>query len=224
MRHMLRRRRPSPSMIVSLIALVLATTGSAVAAVSFARNAGAVDGRSAFLPKASNSKVAGGLVATTRKGKPGAGKIPAKFLADVQRGNADSFGRLVSVTDNGSDVPTGVTSLGVLGELRVTCRDQNARAGVEDPVTDVTIATNAGADVNVTRQRGAQPPEVFGQTGATVTTLSVAGSNVVRLTVERLGLNYVLDVVVRQERPGTADAACLTYGVSERITNTGSGA
>ena len=37
--------RPSPAMVVSLIALVFAMTGSAAAVVSFARNAGAVDGK-----------------------------------------------------------------------------------------------------------------------------------------------------------------------------------
>ena len=43
-------RRPSPSLVISLIALVLATTGTAVASVSFARfarNADMVDGKHA---------------------------------------------------------------------------------------------------------------------------------------------------------------------------------
>ena len=38
---------PSPAMVVALIALAVAMSGSAVAAVTFARNAGAVDGKSA---------------------------------------------------------------------------------------------------------------------------------------------------------------------------------
>lgn len=222
MRRML-SRRPSPSLVISLIALVFATTGSAVAAVSFARNAGAVDGKSAFLPKTSLDKVAGDVVATTRSGAD-RGKIPNKFLAGVQRGGADSFGRVSAVTDNGSDVPTTISTLFGLGEVRATCRDQNPRPGIEDPVTDITLATAPGADVNVTTQRGGQPPEVFGQAGATVTSTPISGSNTLDLHVERLGSNFALDIVVRQERAGTADSACLVYGYAQRFTDNAAGA
>ena len=62
-------RRPSPSLVISVIALVIATTGSAVAAVSFARNAGAVDGRSAVSASSTLSHAAGRLAATARSGK-----------------------------------------------------------------------------------------------------------------------------------------------------------
>ena len=43
----MRIRRPSPATVLSVVALVMATTGTAVAAVDFARNAGAVDRLSA---------------------------------------------------------------------------------------------------------------------------------------------------------------------------------
>ncbi|HSD79536.1 MAG TPA: hypothetical protein VLB47_02705, partial [Solirubrobacteraceae bacterium] len=59
--------RPSPSLAVSLAALVMASTGTAVAAVTYAQNAGAVDGRSAVGSGASPRRAAGRLVATQRR-------------------------------------------------------------------------------------------------------------------------------------------------------------
>ena len=52
-------RKPSPAMAVSVAALVMASTGSAVAAVSFATNAGAVDHKSAGSATGTNDSVAG---------------------------------------------------------------------------------------------------------------------------------------------------------------------
>src|SRR5215207_1583101 len=71
--------RPSPAMVVALIALVMAMTGSAVAAVNFATNAGAVDGKSAVRAGVTRSFAAGRLVATAADG-PNKGRIPSKFL------------------------------------------------------------------------------------------------------------------------------------------------
>jgi hypothetical protein len=62
-------KRPSPSLVISLIALVMATTGTAIAAVDFARNAGAVDGKSAVSAGSSLSNARGKLVATARGGR-----------------------------------------------------------------------------------------------------------------------------------------------------------
>src|SRR5215211_6305905 len=54
--------RPQPATIISIVALVMASTGSAVAAVSFARNAGAVDGKSAAGSGTTLSHAAGKLI------------------------------------------------------------------------------------------------------------------------------------------------------------------
>ena len=52
-------RRPSPSLILSIVAVVMASAGTSVAAINYARNAGAVDGKSAVSASASNAKAAG---------------------------------------------------------------------------------------------------------------------------------------------------------------------
>src|SRR5215208_4882872 len=79
---LMRISRPSPATVISIIALVMATTGTAVAAVDFARNSGQVDGISAVPASSSNSRAKGNLVATARGGS-NVGQIPHKFLADV---------------------------------------------------------------------------------------------------------------------------------------------
>ena len=61
-------RLPSPAMVVAVIALIVALSGTAIAAVDFARNAGAVDGKSAVGAKASLRSAAGKLVATSTGG------------------------------------------------------------------------------------------------------------------------------------------------------------
>src|SRR5215217_7385643 len=96
-RPSMRIRRPSPGTVISIIALVMATTGTAVAAVDFARNAGAVDRLSAVPASASNSRAKGNLVATARGGS-NVGQIPNKFLADVPETRA--FAVPLAVEDN----------------------------------------------------------------------------------------------------------------------------
>ena len=68
-------RLPSPAMVVAVIALIVALSGTAIAAVDFAHNAGAVDGKSAVFSGASLSQAAGKLVATNRSG-PDKGRLP----------------------------------------------------------------------------------------------------------------------------------------------------
>jgi hypothetical protein len=74
----MRLKRRSPSLVISLIALVMAMSGTAIAAVNFASNAGPVDGKSAVADGALRSQAAGGLVATQRSGDA-KGTIRAKY-------------------------------------------------------------------------------------------------------------------------------------------------
>src|SRR5687767_10419858 len=158
----MRIRKPSPSMVVSCVALVMASTGTAVAAVNYATNAGKVDGKDAVHAGAKLSEAAGDVVATNKSGT-NRGKIPGKFLADVMRGGADSFSRPAEVQDNAADVPTAVSSIPGLGTLSASCFDQNRNAGTEDPATTLTFANNSGVPVNVSRQIGGGGPAVFAQ-------------------------------------------------------------
>ena len=59
----MRFQKPSPSMVVASIALFVSLGGTSVAAVSYARNAGKVDGYDAVRASSSTNKAAGNLVA-----------------------------------------------------------------------------------------------------------------------------------------------------------------
>ena len=98
-------RLPSPAMVVAVIALIVALSGTAIAAVNFAQNAGAVDGRSAVGAKASLRSAAGKLVATSTGGN-GKGQIPARFLDGVMRGGTMTLSKYLRTVDNQAGHPT----------------------------------------------------------------------------------------------------------------------
>ena len=205
--------RPSPAMVVALIALVMATTGTAVAAVSFAQNAGAVDGKSAVASGATTKQATGRLVATQRTG-PGAGRIAAKYLdlGGYARGATSTFGRSAQVADNQTLAPEALGSVPGLGTLTSSCIDQNPNPGVEDPSTTLVFANQSGDSVNVARSIGGANPAVLGLVNGTTTTFSIGGSSTFELHVERKGVNYLVQGVVRQDGRGSDNASCLVYG------------
>ena len=211
-------KRPSPSMVVSCVALVMASTGTAVAAVNYAANAGKVDGKDAVHAGATLRQAAGDVVATQRSGTD-RGRIPGKFLADVMRGGADSFSRPAEVQDNAADVPTAISSIPGLGTLSASCFDQNRNAGAEDPATTLTFANQSGVPVNVAQQVGDGRPSVFAQLTNTTSQFTVGGSNAFRLHIEKQGTNYVVEGVVRQDGRGTPNASCLVYGYALRVAD-----
>src|SRR5215218_1788636 len=92
-------RRPSPALVVAILALVMATTGTAVAA----------DGKSAVASGATTRQAAGRLVATQRSGAQ-RGRIAAKYLdlSGVARGATATFGRSFSVIDNQALAPVAI--------------------------------------------------------------------------------------------------------------------
>lgn len=214
----MRVRKPSPSMVVSCVALVMASTGTAVAAVTYATNAGKVDGKDAVHAGSTLAQAAGDVVATNRTGAD-RGRIPGKFLADVMRGGADSFSRPAEVQDNAADVPTAVSSIPGLGTLSASCFDQNRNAGTEDPATTLTFANQSGVAVNVAQQIGGGNPSVFAQLPNTTSQFTVGGSNAFRLHIEKQGTNYVIEGVVRQDGRGSPAASCLVYGYALRVAD-----
>lgn len=210
-------KTPSPSMGVAMTALMISLSGTAVAAVSYANNAGKVDGRDAVSSKSSNSGAAGKLVATAGAG-PSKGKIPGKFLDGVQRGEADSFARVADVQDNATDVSTTVTTIPGLGQLTATCGDQNAKAGVEDPITRLTFGNTSGDTLNFVRTVGvAGEPTITTLAPNVGSDVNIGGSNVFSIWVQRKGTHYVIDGVVRQDGRNTPGAQCLVYGFSSKI-------
>jgi hypothetical protein len=211
-------RRPSASMIVALVALVLAMSGSAVAAVSFATNAGAVDGKSAVADGALLRTAAGRLVATQRSGDA-KGTIASKYLdlRRVVRGTSSTFGRSFAVVDNQALAPVAIGAVPEIGSVTASCVDENPAAGVADPATTLTFANTSGDAVNLSRAVGNGGAFIAGLPNGTTHTFTIRGSNAFELHLERKGTNYVVNGVVRQDGRGTPAAACLVYGYALAI-------
>jgi len=207
--------RPQPATIISIAALVMASTGSAVAAVSFARNAGAVDHKSAVGNGATLSHAAGKLVATRAKGA-GKGTIAAKYLdlGGVAHGSTSTFGQSVPVPDNTSSVPTQIGGIPGLGPLTATCADQDSTPGIGDPQTTITFSNTSGDVVNQSRTIGGGNPAIGAVAANTQSTFTINGSSTFELHLQRKGTNYFVRGVVRQDGKGTTAAACTVYGFS----------
>lgn len=208
-------KRPSPAMVVAITALVMASTGSAVAAIDFARNAGAVDGKSAVADGALRKAAAGRLVATQRKGAD-RGQIATKYLDldGYAKGATSTFGRTFQVPDNQQLAPEPIGTVPGLGTLTASCLDQNATSLKEDPATTLVFTNSSGDAVNVSRTIGNTDPLVTALVTGTQTAFSITGSNTFSLHVERKGVNYLVQGVVRQDGRGTDNASCLVYGFS----------
>jgi hypothetical protein len=206
--------RPSPAMIVAVVALVMAMSGSAVAVVSFARNSGAVDGKSAVSAGVTNARAAGRLVATQRRGA-NRGKIPARYLnlprTVLGNGAVSDFSQATDVVDNATGAATLLTNLNGFGSLTATCSDQSNTAGREDPRTTLTFTNGSGAPVNVARTLGGAADLRAVATGTTYPTV-INGSNTVLLHLERAGTNVLVQIAVRQDGAGTASGSCLVVG------------
>jgi hypothetical protein len=207
---MRRIRRPSPAMVVSLIALVFAMTGSAAAVVSFARNAGAVDGKSAVSAGSSNARAAGKLVATRRAGSL-RGTIPAQYL-DPSAGRSQGFGEARDVIDNGGQAPFVIASIPGFGTLQATCGDQSAMPGREDPTTTITFTNTSGVAVNFARSLGTGPTAVQGLVANQTASFVVNGSNTYVINILKQGTSLLVNGVVRQDGAGTNNAFCVNYG------------
>lgn len=211
---------PSPAMVVAMIALVIALSGTAVAAVNYARNAGAVDGKSAVASGASTRQAAGRLVATQRSGAE-RGTIASKYLdlSGAMAGRTSTFGRSLAVVDNQSLAPLQIGGVPGLGTLQATCADENATAGRLDPGTTITFANTSGEPVNLSRTIG------FNQATNVVTALpnntthafKISGSAPFVMHLERRGTNYAVSGVIRQDGRNSASASCLVYGYALEV-------
>jgi hypothetical protein len=191
---------------------VFALAGTSIAAVNFARNAGAVDGKSATGSGSSSSRAAGKLVATANSGSL-KGKIPIRFLEQgaYVSGSKQTFAQGMAVTDNAAGAPVGLT-LSPLGGLTATCADQNKTAAKEDPQVTITFTNTSGQNVNFSRSIGEAAPTVAVVLAATTSAFTINNSNSFHLYAQSGTVNYVMDGVVRQDNPGTADAQCVVYG------------
>ena len=209
----MRPRKPSPAMVVAIIALIMASTGSAVAAVSFATNAGAVDRMSAVPSRVSPSKAAGKLVGTQTRG-PNKGTFASKFLSGVPV--TDTFGLNLAVNDNAAGAPNDLDT-NSLGKLTAACNDQSGAAGNEDPSVVVSYVNSTSGAVNFARTVGGNNPAMTAVGPGTVNNVTVNGSNTFEVHLEAFGTNVIYKGMVRQDGANTADAHCNVAGAVESI-------
>jgi hypothetical protein len=208
----MRLKRPSPAMIVALIALVFAMTGTGIAqgVVRFALNAGKVDGKDAVTAGASSNLAAGKLVATGRLGSL-RGKIPIRFLDPLVSQNR-VFGRTADVIDNGAETPFTIASASGFGNLTATCSDENAATGNENPRTTISFGNTSGIPMEFARATGSGAVAVQLLAPNQSASFTINTSNTFTLMAQKLGQNVILEGVVRQEGQGTSSARCINYG------------
>jgi hypothetical protein len=212
----MRIRRPSPGTVISTIALVMAMSGSAfagAAAVEFARNAGAVDGKSAVDAGSSNNRAKGNLVATARGGS-NTGQIPNKFLADVPEARPLALALPVEDNQQGGAVDL-VTS--PLGRFTLACQDQANAAGTEDPRMVLAFTNTSGGTVNVARRAGVGEATIGTLANGTVDQFSIATSNTFRIHLQKDATQVIIEGAARQDRPDPANGACGVYAAYEVI-------
>jgi hypothetical protein len=212
----MRIKKPSPALVVAIVALVMACGGSAVAAIDYARNAGAVDHLSAVKSSASLHKAKGRLVATSRKGSH-RGQIPAKFLDLSGTPKATTFAMGVPVTDNAAG-GANVLHTSTFGRLTLACNDQSTKKGVEDPTSKIAFTSSYPNALNVAHTIGGAGPVVKVLQPNTVDEFPINGTSTFRLHVEYGGVDVVYEGIVRQVGAGTADASCLAVGTAETVS------
>lgn len=206
-------RKPSPALVISIVALVMATTGSAVAAVNFARNSDKVDGKSAVSARASLRSAAGKLVATHRGGSD-RGKIDSKFLGGVVTGAARPFSRTIAVIDNSTAAAADLVVIPRFGKLAATCRDASTRAGRENPSTTITLSNASGGTFNSARTIGGGDAAIGVLPPGGASQFPINASNSFSYHLERSGQNVLVEGVVRQVGTNSGNAFCVAYGVA----------
>jgi len=218
-------KRPSPAMTVAVIALVMSMTGGAIAAVNFAQNAGAVDGKSAIkASKAGKKKAAGKLLATYKSGD-NRGQLPLKAVAGAASENdledlADAAAegrngvRSIAVADNQTTAPESMIDLG-LGALQVSCNDQAGNPGNENAATRVSITNSSGSAVNLSRQLGGGEPTITTLADGIVHTFTVGQQNTFSVQLQGSGdRTVVVHGTALQVGQQTADSSCVVWATA----------
>ncbi len=198
----MRNRLPT---VLSGLALFISLGGTSIAAISYAQNAGAVDGKSATGASASLKRAAGKLVAAGDDGR-----VPGKFVKGVS--HAANFGSYVQVVDNATGAPTALSSYAKVGALSATCADENATAGIADPRTELTFTNTSGQVINYSSRLGTNGGTVTALQPSTTASITVRGSNTFSVEGNFGSTDVRFDGTVRQDGKGTADAKCLVYG------------
>jgi len=218
----MRLRMPSPAMVVALIALFVASSGTAVAVVGYARNAGAVDGKSAVSASSTLERAGGKVVATASAG-PNRGRVPDRFVSGVMRGGATSLTRYLRVVDNAEGPVVALAIIPRIGRIDAQCRDQDPTPGVESTQTVITFTAADPGGVNVSRLIGR---DIESARNAVVTTalkdqpmpiLSFADS-LFQLVLQARDRTVFVNGASRSDANLSPDAKCLIFGIALRVS------
>jgi len=208
-------------MVVAVIALFVASSGTAVAVVGFARNSGAVDGKSAVSASASVQRASGKLVATASSG-PGKGRIPDKFVSNVMRGGSSSLTKYMRVVDNAEGPVSPLAIIPRIGRLDAQCRDQDPTPGVESTQTVITFTAADAGGVNISRLLGRDIESARNAVLFTalkdqpVPILSFADS-LFQLVLQARDRSVFVNGASRSDANRSPDAACLIFGIALRV-------
>jgi hypothetical protein len=214
-------RLPSPAMIVAVIALIVALSGTAIAAVDFAQNAGAVDGISAVSARASLREAAGKLVATANGGE-GKGQIPARFVDGVMRGGTASLSKYLRTVDNQPGRATPLLIVPGIGRMDAQCDDVDPTPGTATTRTSITFTASVAQGVNVSRLLGrdiaaAQRPDVFSAPKGQPVPIIASADGLFEVVMEAKGRSVLITGAARTDNAPGPKAACLIWGTAFRI-------
>jgi len=214
---------PAPSTVVALIALVVALSGTGVAAVAvdYARRAGSVDGKSAVAASASTSRAAGKLVATAQRG-PGKGRLPAKFVDGVMRGAAMNIATYMRAVDNQDGPIVPIALIPGIGRFDAQCRDQDPTIGMESTQTLITFTASDPGGVNVSRLLGrdidrAQDGLVFSAAPSQPVPVINFADSLFQLILSAREQSVLVMGSTRTNLNHSPDAACLIWGIGLRV-------
>ena len=214
-------RLPSPAMVVAIIALVVALSGTAVAAVDFARNAGAVDGKSAVGAKASLHSAAGKLVATSTGGN-GKGQIPARFLEGVMRGGTQTLSKYLRTVDNQAGRATPLLIVPGIGRFDAQCDDVDPTAGTQTTRTSINFTASVNQGVNVSRLLGrdigaGERPAVFSAPKGQPVSILASADGLFEVIMQSRGRSVLITGASRTDNGPGPKAACLIWGTAFRV-------
>jgi hypothetical protein len=208
-------------MVVAIIALVVASSGTAVAVVGYARNAGAVDGKSAVAANSTTRRAAGNVVATAVTG-PHRGRLPDKFVSGVMKGGSASLTQYLRVSDNAEGPVVPLAIIPNIGRLDAQCRDQDPTTGVESTQTVITFTAAAAGGVNVSRLLGrdieyARNAVVFTALKDTPVPILTFADSLFQLVLQARERTVFINGASRSDQNRSPNAACLVFGIALRV-------
>jgi hypothetical protein len=208
-------------MVVALVALVVALSGTAVAAVDYARNAGAVDGKSAVASDVTLAAAKGKLVATSPSGTS-RGRIPGRFVSDVMRGGSTSISKYLRVVDNQPGAVVAIATIDGIGKFEAQCRDQDPAPNVESTQTIITFTASQPSGVNVSRLTGrdidnSRDGIVFTALPSQAVPVISFADTMFQLILQSGQKTVFLSGSARSDANHTANAACLIWGIGLRV-------